>query len=227
MTVIPRQALDPALQAYRGRRAVLDLLKQDGPQQAKVLAARLGVTAMAVRQHLYEMERDGLVVNEPLPQPARKKGRGRPAKCWRLTVAADHFFPDGHAELSVGLLGALQRAFGAAGVEKLLAARKAQLRQRYAPPRADACLRQRLEVLAAQRSREGYMALFTQEPDGSFLFIENHCPICAAAAACRELCAIELQVFQEVLGTDVQIQRLDHIQAGARRCAYRVAAKQA
>jgi predicted ArsR family transcriptional regulator len=31
------------------------------------------------------------------------------------------------------------------------------------------------------RTEEGYMAEFEAEPDGSFLLIENHCPICAAA----------------------------------------------
>jgi len=29
------------------------------------------------------------------------------------------------------------------------------------------------------------MAEFEAEPDGSFLLIENHCPICAAAKTCQ------------------------------------------
>jgi len=29
-------------------------------------------------------------------------------------------------------------------------------------------------------------------------------------------------VFGEVLGSDVEIERVDHILAGARRCAYRI-----
>ena len=45
----------------RSRRAILDTLKQDGPQDARALAERLGVTAMAVRQHLYELVEQGLV----------------------------------------------------------------------------------------------------------------------------------------------------------------------
>lgn len=57
---------------------------------------------------------------------------------------------------------------------------------------------------------------------GGFLLIENHCPICAAAAACQGLCRSELAVFRAVLGSDVVVDRVDHILAGARRCAYRV-----
>ena len=67
------------------------------------------------------------------------------------------------------------------------------------------------------------MADVRREPDGSFLLVENHCPICAAAVSCTGLCAKELEVFQAVLGVDVAVTRTEHIVAGARRCAYRVA----
>ncbi|MES2724598.1 MAG: MarR family transcriptional regulator, partial [Pseudomonadota bacterium] len=55
-----------------------------------------------------------------------------------------------------------------------------------------------------------------------FLLVENHCPICAAAAACQGFCRAELMVFRAVLGPGVHIERTDHILAGARRCAYRI-----
>jgi predicted ArsR family transcriptional regulator len=45
---------------YRSRRALLDLLKQEGAQDATRLGQRLGISAMAVRQHLYELRADGL-----------------------------------------------------------------------------------------------------------------------------------------------------------------------
>jgi predicted ArsR family transcriptional regulator len=63
----------------------------------------------------------------------------------------------------------------------------------------------------------------TLPPEKSFRrLVENHCPICVAAAACTNLCAGELHVFQAVLGEDVAVERTDHILAGARRCAYRI-----
>ncbi len=66
------------------------------------------------------------------------------------------------------------------------------------------------------------MADWSPDPGGGFLFVENHCPICAAAAACQGFCRAELMVFRAVLGPDVAIERTDHILAGARRCAYRI-----
>jgi predicted ArsR family transcriptional regulator len=68
------------------------------------------------------------------------------------------------------------------------------------------------------------MAEWTRLDDGSFLLAENHCPICAAARACQGFCRSELELFKAVLGKRVTVERQDHILAGARRCAYRIAA---
>lgn len=57
---------------------------------------------------------------------------------------------------------------------------------------------------------------------GEFLLVENHCPVCAAAQACQGLCRGELDLFRAVLGPEVEVERIDHILAGARRCSYRV-----
>jgi len=205
----------------RRRRAILDLLKLEGPQDAQSLAASLGVSAMAVRQHLYDMQDQTLVTYSEVARPM-----GRPAKLWTLTPAAESFFPDGHAELTASLLGAMQEAFGAAGVEHLLAMRARDQAAAYGE-RVDSseALPFRLAALAELRSEEGYMAAVQEQDDGSYLLVENHCPICTAAARCSGLCAAELDVFRRVLGDEVAIERTDHILAGARRCAYRVQPK--
>ena len=83
-------------------------------------------------------------------------------------------------------------------------------------------LAKRVAALARLRTREGYMAEWKKHADGSFTLIENHCPICAAAEICQGLCAGELRLFADVLGSDVQVERTEHILAGARRCAYRI-----
>lgn len=200
----------------RSREAILDMLKRRGPLTATEIAETLSLTAMAVRQHLYALQAETLVAYSAQPRPI-----GRPAKLWRLTEASDRFFPDAHAELTVDLIAAVREAFGAEGMDRLLAIRTrdqiAAYGQRIGGRRA---LAERLEALAAIRSEEGYMAEVQKAEDGAFLLIENHCPICHAAAACTGLCAAELSVFQAVLGEDVEVRRSDHILAGARRCAY-------
>lgn len=202
----------------RTRRSIIDLLKQHGPQSAQSLADWLGVSAMAVRQHLYRLEQERLVTYAEEPRPL-----GRPAKLWRLTDAADEFFPDGHAELAVALIATLTKSFGSDGLETLIRERAreqlADYRKRV-PRRAS--LRKRLEALAGIRTREGYMAEVLADEDGSLLLVENHCPICSAATACTGLCSAELATFQGVLGPDVSVERTEHAVAGDRRCVYRV-----
>ena len=113
--------------------------------------------------------------------------------------------------------------FGDDGMEKLLSVRA---RQQIAAYRqqvpAKAPLKKRVEALAALRSAEGYLAEARIQKGGSMLLIENHCPICAAATACAGLCNSELQVFRELLGPEVEIERTEHIVAGQRRCVYTI-----
>jgi predicted ArsR family transcriptional regulator len=208
------------------RRLVLDLMKREGPQPASVLARRLGVSAMAVRQHLYALQAEGLVVHAVEAPAAGSPAVGRPAKLWRLSGAAEALFPDGHAALALDLIGAMQEAFGARAMDRLLAVRtQAQIASYAAATGRAASLRGRLAALAKARTAEGYMAEVVTQPDGSYLLVENHCPICAAARACTGLCAAELVVFRTALGPDVCIERTDHILAGARRCAYRISGR--
>ena len=202
----------------RTRHALLNALKQRGPSDASALAATLGVSAMGVRQHLYALAAEGLVAYEQEARPV-----GRPAKLWRLTPPADRFFPNGHAELAVGLIEAMGDAFGGEGVARLVAARARRQAEGYRKRiPADAPLGARLEALAAIRSEEGYMAEVEAAGSGAYRFVENHCPICVAARACAGLCGAEIDVFREVLGPDVSVERTEYIIAGARRCVYEV-----
>ena len=212
---------DSATLAPTGRAAVLDLLKREGPISADALAGRLGITAMAVRQHLYALAQDG---NAAFAEQARP--RGRPVKLWRATEAADAHFADSHAGLAVDLIVQMKKAFGEEGLDRLLKLRNADLEKAYRAKTDKArTLKARLDALAKLRSAEGYMAEVRREAEtGQWLFVENHCPVCAAARLCTGLCREELALFHRVLGKDVRVERLSHILAGAGRCAYRVTA---
>lgn len=204
--------------SVRTRRAIIKRLKQEGPTDAETLTSHFNITAMAVRQHLYALQKEGLVTYREEARPI-----GRPAKLWELTPAADRFFPDRYAELTLSLLNSMQEAFGEEGLDRLLEIRTREQIQAYqALMSRNASLQRRLETLAAQRTDEGYMAEIQAQADGSFLLFEKHCPICAVATACPGLCRTEQEVFQAVLGDDVAIERTEHLLAGDRRCVYRV-----
>jgi len=200
------------------RRAITKLLKTEGPIDSAQLAQRLGLTAMGVRQHLYALQREGLVASEERPVPI-----GRPAKFWRLTREADHLFPEAYAELSVALIDSIKDAFGPEGLERVLTSRCARQRVDYGKRiKAQDTLDRKLAELAKVRTEEGYMAEVRRRDDGSFLLVENHCPICAAANACQGFCSTELDLFRSVLGPGVTVERAEHIIKGDNRCVYRV-----
>src|SRR5882724_12427759 len=65
----PSAALSAPPADTRSRRAILELLKWHGPQDAQTLAGRLKITAMAVRQHLYAL------TGEKLERARTSRGR--------------------------------------------------------------------------------------------------------------------------------------------------------
>jgi predicted ArsR family transcriptional regulator len=201
-----------------GRTAVLEQVKREGPVTAEALAVRLGITGMAVRQHLDLLEKAGFVEHETRPG-----GRGRPSKLWRVTEQGDSCFSNSHAALAVDLIAQMRKAFGEQALERLIALRTAEQEKAYSPQIAlGKSLGARLEQLARIRSREGYMAEVRKEGPNTWLLLEHHCPICSAARACTGICREELELFQRVLGKNARVERISHILAGAERCAYRV-----
>ncbi len=208
--------------ATPAQRAVLEHLKVNGPALAADIAEALGITAMAVRQHLYALEDLGLV---EFAEPEKSGGRGRPSRRWQLREAAGSYFADAHADLTVELIANIREVFGERGLQKLIERRTDQQSHDYRKELAGAAtLKEKVRRLARLRTEAGYLAGFEATTDGFILF-ENHCPVCKAARACTGLCRQELEVFQAALGPGVSIARTDHILAGARRCAYHIRQK--
>ncbi|MBU5354082.1 helix-turn-helix transcriptional regulator [Paenibacillus silvae] len=206
----------------RTRRAIIDALKQQGGMDVVSLSSQFSLSGMAIRQHLNGLKEEGFVTHIEEARPM-----GRPTKLWILTPAADRFFPSGYSDLSVSLIQSMKEAFGETGLDQLLAVRNQNMQVQYARHLEGASdIKSKLDKLAEIRTMEGYMAEVKEQDDGSLLFIEKHCPICAAAAVCTGLCRNELQLFKTVLGEDVQIERGEYILAGGRNCVYTVSPAQ-
>jgi len=199
---------------------VLMALKMQGSLSASALGDQLGTSGEAARQQLVRLAEEGLVEAR-----SSAAGVGRPTQLWSLTPASQSRFPDTHAALTVQLLDIVRSQLGDAALDEIIAVREADTKRAYHAAVAPALdLKSRVAALADLRSQEGYMAAWTEQPDGSMLLIENHCPICAAATACQGFCRAELEVFRSVLGPDVSVERQDHIVSGGRRCTYSIKA---
>src|SRR6516165_5654602 len=130
------------------KRRIVKMLKTEGPLDAATLAERIGVSAMAIRQHLYILQDEKMVTAKERPVPL-----GRPAKFWELTRKADRLFPDAYAELSVSLIDSLNDAFGADGLQRILERRTARQRASYSVRILSTMpLRRKLQKLAEIRT---------------------------------------------------------------------------
>jgi predicted ArsR family transcriptional regulator len=200
-----------------GARQVLEAMKGLEPQTAEQLAARLGISAVAMRLRLNVLKRKKLV------RFVERAGRvGRPLRAWSLTDTSDVLFPDAHAALAVDLLASFKDIYGKKALRALVLRREKEMLARYRTALGGVKgTAKKVAELATLRTQEGYMAEARKTGRG-VLLVENHCPICAAAKECQQFCRSELRVFQEALGDGVKVERVDHILAGARRCAYLV-----
>ena len=194
---------------------ILFELKTRGPTGIRDLAARIGITRQAARAHLQKLAIEDLVGHSTSPD-----GVGRPRQIWSLTSAGHARFPDTHAQMTVELIEAVRGEFGEVGLARLVGRREQAMAAHYAQSLKGATsLDERLARLVELRSAEGYMAEYARRDDGTYVIAENHCPICAAAAACQGFCRSELALLAHLLAP-ARVERSEHLLAGSRRCAY-------
>ncbi|NSL87056.1 helix-turn-helix transcriptional regulator [Chitinophaga solisilvae] len=195
----------------------LILLKTRGPLSAAELAAELGITSEGARLQLLKLAEEGLLQSESI-----SRGVGRPVQIWSLTPLGNARFPDTHTELTVDIIQTIKTVLGQEALDNVIKAREKNQQEKYHNALAGITgIENRLEAFASIRTGEGYLAEWRKEDD-IFLFIENHCPICCAAAHCDNICTSEMNTFISIIGEDVHVDRLDHIINGARRCVYKI-----
>lgn len=198
------------------RQEVLNAIKIRGPKTADDLASLLGISPVAVRQHVSALEAEGYIQTS-----IERRGLGRPVHRYSLTQRGDETFPRNYDELAFSILDEVKALYGEEALEQILIARRkraaAMLRARLnglAP-------RERLAELIQVQNKTGYMAQADEKED-CIVLREHNCPICQVAqnypAACRE----ELELFREVLGPECTVEVQESIGDGARSCAYRI-----
>lgn len=196
---------------------ILKLLKKHHAMSASELAAALGISAMGIRQHLAILERDGLVAHE-----RSKPKRGRPTHLYKLTDLSANMFPIGYGVLTLALLDELVKLDGDSKIHDIFKSRMNSQLASHVPRLEDKNLSQKVKELAKIRDEEGYMA-DAVETDEGFTLREFNCPISMVARKYPHACEYELQLFKNLLGTE--ISRDCHIMKGDHLCSYKIKVK--
>ncbi|MDQ6772801.1 MAG: helix-turn-helix domain-containing protein [Candidatus Dormibacteraeota bacterium] len=176
---------------------VLELLRRKQAAAAETVAAELGVTPNAVRQHLTNLERDGLVRSVPAPSK-----RGRPALLFSLTDRADAAFPKRYGQLATMVLTEVQEIGG----EELMEEVFDRLAQRHAksiePELRGLDFEQKLARVVDWLRRAGTLAE-SEETDSGYLVTIHNCPFRNTALKFPQVCTITPRMLLRLLGASV------------------------
>ena len=192
------------------RRAVVELLKGRGEATAAELAAELGLTPAAVRVQVKELEDAGFVAHR-----RQVDGRGRPTHCYSLTPAAGALFPQRYGDLTNELLDYVDPALVPDLFEKRRRRRTEGARARLDGKPFD----ERVAELARILTEDGYLASVEQVDERTWRIVEGNCAILDVALRYGHACSSELSFLRDVV-PDADVERVSHIVAGARACAY-------
>lgn len=179
------------------RMEVLELLRRKGRCSAESIAADLGVTTNAVRQHLTNLEREGFVKSQP-----ERAGRGRPSLLFALTERADAVFPKRYGQLATMVLQEVQEMAGPAALdeifERVAARHAAAIEHDFEGLDFD----QRLNKVVAWIGKAGTLAEQSETEEGVKVTIHN-CPFRNTALKFPQVCSITPQLITRLLGAAV------------------------
>jgi predicted ArsR family transcriptional regulator len=195
------------------RREILTLLKRRGPLSADELAEGLGVSGVAVRQHLDVLETEGLVAATIERRPV-----GRPRHLFALTDAAADCFPNSYHLFAASLLEQVVEQEGAGKLTELLEGRRQRLLEQHRPLLDGQELEGRVAALTCLQDQAGYMAEMEAGEDGRFILRQHHCALCRVARSFPQICGKELELFAELLDADVTHEQ--HLLRGDHLCSF-------
>ncbi len=175
---------------------MLHLLRhREGGLTLDELAARVGVSRNAVRQHITALERDGLV----RPVALRRTGR-RPSRAYGLTAEGGERFPRQYDRLALAVLEAVRSRLGEAATESVLDAMAEDLARAWLPE---------LERLAPDARRARVLELMNelgyhaQVADGGLKAV--NCVFHNVARRDRAVCRFDERLLSRLLGEEVRL----------------------
>ncbi|OLB82420.1 MAG: hypothetical protein AUI15_37860 [Actinobacteria bacterium 13_2_20CM_2_66_6] len=176
---------------------VLELLRRKGRSSAETIANDLGVTPNAVRQHLTNLEREGLVVSQP-----ERSGRGRPSLIFALTERADSVFPKRYGQLATMVLQEVQEMGGPEALDEVFARVAARHADAIEKDLRGLAFEEKLHQMVAWISRAETLVEQSKNPENIQMTIHN-CPFRNTALKFPQVCTITPQLISRLTGAAI------------------------
>lgn len=198
------------------RLGIINRLKRTQGLTVGELAELLNMSYMGVKQHCIDLERDGYLDTWRRPKPV-----GRPEMLYRLTSRAHELFEVACNNVTIDLLEAAKKLYGAAAPEKLLWTIFQKKAEGYAAKLKGGSLPEKARSLAQMRDAEGCMADFEklgEDGEKSYRIVEHHSPIMDLLQSFPIVARLEQEIFERVLG--VPVRREQSSASGLYRCVF-------
>lgn len=197
------------------KRDLLMLMKQQGTISLDDAEAATGLTRTTLREHLGQLERDGLV-----ERSTWRQGRGRPSHRYTLTADGERLFPSRDNVLLGRLLEFLQQEGEEALIQTFFERFWAERLQdvQYRLSKLDpGDQKGQLAVLEQLLREQGFMPEIRQDEEG-LVIRECNCPFPEAVKRTRLPCRLEAEFFEQLF--DKRIGRVTYIPDGSPACTY-------
>jgi len=197
------------------RKKIIMLLKKSEHLTVAEMSKEMGITSMAVRQHLMSLEKRGIIY-----YTTRKYGIGRPVFLYKLTDKARDFFPKSYGPFVKEVLGIVERMDGRKKVRRIFEERMERiLRERLSVLGNNGHAEERVSALAGMLESDGYMVEYDVNNDHIELR-EYNCPIYSLVSDYPEACSFELEMYRQLLGD--KVERIECQRDGAPSCIYMI-----
>lgn len=202
----------PGFSATSPALLVLQHLGRKGTTTIKELEQVLGVSTTAVREHVSHLQSHGLIATSMV-----RYGPGRPRHVYTLTDKAQRLFPKKYDRLIHLLLQEISDEEGPEKVDYLMQRVSARLACEYATRIEGNDVQMRLQELRTMLEDQGVPS---EVPvSGTSLSIFS-CPYLDIAQEHAEVCTMERQMFEQVLGKKMTQQY--SIREGHPHCCFTI-----
>jgi predicted ArsR family transcriptional regulator len=207
-----RMHADRFFDTARGR--IIAALRGRNGASAYDLARELGVSPNAIRQQFVLLERDGLVTGSSV-----RRGKTKPTVEYRLTPAAEKYFPQQYDRMLNAVLREVRATGGDAAVAAIFASMSRRQSERlnarigHEPPA------ERVAALTKMLRRSGVEVEAQASVDG-FTIREHNCPYAKTVGEHPEICGVIHSVMQDVIAP--QVRQTDSLATGGTECRFEI-----
>lgn len=183
---------------YPSETSIMLALKKNGKMSLKELSHEIGISKMAILNHIQKMENKDLVERFLV-----KSSVGRPYFVFRTTQNSKEAIDNSAREMLQEILDFLEKTGNRELVDKFLTERYSKVRLEYDKQLSGISGEGKVRELARIREEENYYPELKETGKESFELLEYNCPIFQISRKFGIACSLESQLFSSVLQMDV------------------------